>query len=99
MPDRLQALTRLTFDELGGAAGGLGDIHRAIADRAFGAAGSGPPRGIHDAIAGGVYAGLRGAAGLTGRVAGAALAGGRPPPSGAARGALGVAGVQRPRRG
>jgi pimeloyl-ACP methyl ester carboxylesterase len=88
MSDQLQALTRLTFDELGGAAGGLGDIHRAIADRAFGAAGSGPPRVIHDAIAGGVYAGLRGAAGLTGRVAGAALAGRRPTLSETARGAM-----------
>ena len=75
MADELQALARLTFEELGGAAGGIGQVHRAIADRAFGAAGSGAPRAIHDAIAGGVYAGLRGAAGLTAAVAGAAVAG------------------------
>jgi pimeloyl-ACP methyl ester carboxylesterase len=75
MPDELKALTRLTFEELGVAAGGIGQMHQAIADRAFGAAGSGPPRAIHDAIAGGVYAGLRGAAGLTGRAAAAAFTG------------------------
>jgi pimeloyl-ACP methyl ester carboxylesterase len=75
MADELRALTRLTFDELGLATAGIGDIHRTIADRAFGRTGSGAPRILHDAIAGGVYAGLRGAAGLTGRVAGAALSG------------------------
>jgi hypothetical protein len=79
MPDQLQALTRLTLEELGEAASGIGQIHRAIADRAFGATGSGPPRAIHDAVATGVYAGLRGAAALPGRAAGAALGGrGRP---------------------
>jgi hypothetical protein len=75
-PDELRALTRLAFDELGAAAGGIGEVHRAIADRAFGAAGSGPARLLHDAIAGGVYATVRGAAGLTGRAAGAAVSGG-----------------------
>jgi pimeloyl-ACP methyl ester carboxylesterase len=75
MPDELRALTRLTFDELGLATGGIGQMHRAIADRAFGAVGSGLPRTLHDAISGGVYAGLRGAAGLAGRAAGAAVSG------------------------
>jgi pimeloyl-ACP methyl ester carboxylesterase len=75
MADELRALTRLTFDELGLATGGIGDIHRAIADRAFGPAGSGAPRMLHDAIAGGVYAGLRGAAAVTGRAAGVAVSG------------------------
>jgi dienelactone hydrolase len=75
-PDELRALTRLAFDELGGAAGGIGEVHRAIADRAFGAVGPGPARLLHDAIAGGVYATVRGAAGLTGRAAGAAVSGG-----------------------
>jgi pimeloyl-ACP methyl ester carboxylesterase len=75
MPDELRALTRLAFDELGLATGGIGEIHRAIADRAFGPVGSGLPRTLHDAISGGVYAGVRGAAGLTGRAAGVAVAG------------------------
>ena len=35
--DELSALTRLTLDELGGAVAGIGRIHKAIADRAFGA--------------------------------------------------------------
>ena len=39
MADELRALTRLTFEELGRATGGIGDVHRAIADRAFGAVG------------------------------------------------------------
>jgi len=67
MADELRALTRLTFDELGLATGGIGQIHQAIADRAFGAAGSGTPRAIHDAIAGAVYGGLRAGASLAGR--------------------------------
>ena len=75
MADELRALTRLTFDELSGAAGGIGQIHRAIADRAFGAAGSGPPRAIHDAISAGVYAGVRGAAVLAGRATSGLVAG------------------------
>jgi pimeloyl-ACP methyl ester carboxylesterase len=86
--DELRALTRLTFDELGQATGGIGEIHRAIAGRAFGATGSGPPRAIHDAVSGAVYTGLRGAAGLTGWVAGAALAGRGRPLSETPRGAL-----------
>jgi pimeloyl-ACP methyl ester carboxylesterase len=75
MPDELRALARLTFDELGVATSGIGQIHRAIADRAFGATGSGAPRAIHDAVAGGVYAGLRGSARLAGHGAGALVAG------------------------
>src|SRR6478735_3384076 len=79
MADELSALTRLTFEEFGLATGGIGAMHRSIADRAFGPVGSGLPRLLHDAIAGGVYAGLRGAAVLTGRAAGAAVSGrGRP---------------------
>jgi pimeloyl-ACP methyl ester carboxylesterase len=67
MADELRALTRLTFEELRLAAGGIGQIHRAIADRAFGAAGSTAPQAIHDAVAGAVYGGLRTGAGLAGR--------------------------------
>ena len=75
MADELRALTRLTFNELGLATSGIGQVHRAIADRAFGAVGSGAPRALHDAISGGVYAGLRGASVLAGHAAGAAVAG------------------------
>jgi pimeloyl-ACP methyl ester carboxylesterase len=76
-PDELRALTRLAFDELGEATGGIGQVHQTIADRAFGAAGphASPSRVAHDAISRGVYAGLRGAAALTGRAAGAAVSG------------------------
>jgi pimeloyl-ACP methyl ester carboxylesterase len=68
-----RALTRLAFDELAGAPGGIGDLHRAIADRAFGAVNRGvgpaarPAQLAHDAIAGGVYAALRGTTRLLGR--------------------------------
>jgi len=69
--DELSALTRLTLDELGGAAAGIGRIHKAIADRAFGATGPGadPARVIHDAIARNVYGGLRAGASAVGRTA------------------------------
>ncbi|MEA2254822.1 MAG: hypothetical protein QOG35_867 [Solirubrobacteraceae bacterium] len=75
VPDELRALSRLTFDELAGAVDGIGAVHRAIAQRAFGAAGPGArgAQAAHDAIAGGVYAGLRGAAGALGRAADVAL--------------------------
>ena len=57
-------LARLAFAELGAATGGIGQLHRAIADRAFRAVG--PQARVahrtHDAIAGGVYAGVRAAA-------------------------------------
>jgi pimeloyl-ACP methyl ester carboxylesterase len=88
MADELRALARLTFDELGLAAAGIGDVHRAIADRAFGRVGSGAPRILHDAISSGVYAGLRGASSLTGRAAGAVVAGGGRTLSVTPRGAL-----------
>ncbi len=71
MADELRALTRLAFDELGLGTGGIGQIHRAIADRAF--AGNGPVRLIHDGISGAVYAGIAGAASLAGRAAALAV--------------------------
>jgi pimeloyl-ACP methyl ester carboxylesterase len=62
------ALARLAFDELAGAVGGIGAVHRAIADRAFRHAGPGasPARIGHDAISGAVYAGVGGAMRLAG---------------------------------
>jgi len=71
MADELRALTRLAFDELGLSAGGIGQIHRAIADRAF--AGPSPAKVLHDGISGAVYATVRGAASLAGHVAAVAV--------------------------
>jgi pimeloyl-ACP methyl ester carboxylesterase len=64
---QLRALTRLAFDELGLGTGGIGQIHRAIADRSF--PGPGPAKTMHDGISGGVYATLRGAASFAGHAA------------------------------
>jgi len=71
----LAALTRLTLDELGGAVAGIGRIHKAIADRAFGASGPGaaPARRIHDAVARNVYGGMRVGASALGRTAAIAV--------------------------
>jgi pimeloyl-ACP methyl ester carboxylesterase len=73
--DELRSLARLGFDELRRATGGIGDVHRAVAERAFGASGGGaiPARTLHDAISNGVYAGLAGAARLAGIAADAGL--------------------------
>jgi pimeloyl-ACP methyl ester carboxylesterase len=76
-PGELAALTRLSLDELGSAAAGIGHIHKAIADRAFGASGRGgtPARAIHDEVARRVYGGLRQASSSAGRLAAKAVAG------------------------
>src|SRR3954466_10470165 len=100
-PDELAALTRLTLDELGGAAAGIGQIHKAIADRAFGASGPGaaPARRIHDEVARRVYGGVRPRASAfrrapppSGPAASPAVAG-RPPISLAPRGAALIAAI------
>ena len=67
MADELRALTRLAFDELGLGAAGIGEVHRAIAERAF--PGPSPARLLHDGISGAVYASVAGAATLAGRAA------------------------------
>jgi pimeloyl-ACP methyl ester carboxylesterase len=67
----LRALTRLAFDEIGLGAGGIGQVHRAIADRAFVA--EGPAKLLHDGIAGAVYGAVRGGAMLAGRAASAVV--------------------------
>lgn len=71
MADELRALTRLAFDELGLGAGGIGQVHRAIADRAFRVAS--PAKALHDGISGAVYASVAGAAALVGHGAAAAV--------------------------
>jgi pimeloyl-ACP methyl ester carboxylesterase len=67
----LRPLTRLAFEELALGAGGIAQVHRAIADRAF--VGGGPAKLLHDGISGAVYAGVRGGATLAGRAAAAVL--------------------------
>ena len=75
-PDEVRALSRLSFEEFGRAAGGIGGMHTAIAGRVFRYVGAGaaPVRVVHDTIAGGVYGGLRGATTLLGRGADTVLA-------------------------
>jgi pimeloyl-ACP methyl ester carboxylesterase len=74
--DEVRSLARLGFEELRRATGGIGDVHRAIADRAFRASGRGtlPARTLHDVIASGVYAGVGAATRLAGVAADAGLA-------------------------
>jgi pimeloyl-ACP methyl ester carboxylesterase len=64
---QLRALTRLAFEEASLGAGGIEQVHRAIADRAFVAGGAW--KLLHDGIAAAVYAGVRGGAALAGRAA------------------------------
>jgi pimeloyl-ACP methyl ester carboxylesterase len=73
--DEARALTRLAFDELGGAARGIGDIQLAVAQRVFTFVGPGglPARLAYDAITGGVYAALHGGARVAGTAAAAVL--------------------------
>ena len=75
-PDELRALAVLAAAELGGAAGGIGGVHDAIAQRVFGALGARaePVRRAHDTIAQGAYASVGVAATLGGAAAGRLLA-------------------------
>ena len=75
-PDELRALARLAFEELPRGVGGIEQMHRAVARRAFAGVGAMalPVRVAHDAVTGGVYAALRGAGRAAARGADAALA-------------------------
>ncbi len=75
MTGETDALARALGHELGLGAGGIGQIHAAIAARVFSRLGAAaePARRTHDAIAGGAYAAVSGSAVLAGRAAGAAL--------------------------
>jgi hypothetical protein len=92
----LGAVAELVADGFGGAVTRVQELHEAVADRSFGpAAGaafgaSGAPRVVHDAIAGSVYAAVRGAGVLLGAGASRAVraAGGGPRISGHPRGRL-----------
>jgi pimeloyl-ACP methyl ester carboxylesterase len=70
-----QELVGLGFRELGGAIAGIGGIHRAVANRAFGASGPGatPARVVHDMVARQVYGGLRSGSHALGGAAGRAV--------------------------
>src|SRR3954471_5479819 len=74
-PDELRALNRLTFKELAGAVGGIGGLHRGVAERGFGLVGpmSGPARLGHDLITTGVYRSVSASAEVVGRGADRAL--------------------------
>lgn len=67
-PDELRALNRLTFRELADAVGGIGGIHRGVAERVFGALGPFglPARRAHDVISSGAYRAVSGGAELVG---------------------------------
>ena len=67
----LRALTRLAFEEIRLGTGGIEQVHRAVADRAF--AGGGVPKLLHDGISRAVYAGVRGGATLAGHAASAVV--------------------------
>lgn len=79
--DEVRALGALAGEIAGGGVARVEELHRAIARRAFGASGPGatPARLAHDAVAGGVYATVRGVGSAAGRLGGAAVAATRPP--------------------
>jgi hypothetical protein len=64
----LGALAELAADGFGGMVSRVQELHEAVANRSFGPTGaaSGAPRAAHDAIAGSVYAAVRGAGTLFG---------------------------------
>jgi pimeloyl-ACP methyl ester carboxylesterase len=67
------ALATIAADGVAGLTSRIEELHRAIADRSFRSPGSGPARLAHDAIAGAVYRGVRGAGRAAGAVAAATL--------------------------
>jgi pimeloyl-ACP methyl ester carboxylesterase len=91
----LGALAELAADGFRGAVTRVQELHEAVADRSFGppgptSAASSVPRAVHDAIAGSVYAAVRGAGTLLGAGLGQAVraAGGGPRISDHPRGQL-----------
>lgn len=97
----VRALAGLALDEIGGAVGGIGNIHRAISDRVFAGVARGvgssatPVKIIHDAIAGGLYSAISSGASIAGRLAEqSADLGINTPPSQTVRGAALIAAIQ-----
>ncbi len=68
-PDEVRALARAAFEELAGGAGWIGQVHRAISDRAFGLIGTqgAVAKLAHDSISAGVYRGAGKAVAAAGR--------------------------------
>ncbi|HEU4423360.1 MAG TPA: hypothetical protein VFR67_12590 [Pilimelia sp.] len=79
--EEIRAAGRVVGDALAGAVGVVRDIHQAVADRSFTIAGptARPIQAVHDVIAGGVYAVVRGAHSVLPRVAATAAVYGFPP--------------------
>jgi len=79
--EEIRAAGCVLGDVLAGAVGAIRDVHRAIAGRAFAAVGPAgtPVRVLHDGIAGGVYAVVRGAHAVLPRAAGVVAAHAIPP--------------------
>jgi hypothetical protein len=97
--DELRALSRFAFDEVGSAPGGIGDVHRAVADRVFRHVGPSarPVEVIHHAAATASYAAVRAGFGLAGQAVDLALrarGADRAPLSATPRGAAAIAAVQ-----
>jgi len=67
------ALAGIAADGFAGLTSRIEELHGAIADRSFRSPGAAPVRVVHDAIAGAVYAGVRGAGRAAGRLADHAL--------------------------
>jgi pimeloyl-ACP methyl ester carboxylesterase len=79
--EEIRAAGRVVGDALAGVVGAVRDVHAAIADRSFSAAGPAarPVQAVHDVIAGGIYAAVRGAHFVLPRVVSTAAAYGLPP--------------------
>jgi pimeloyl-ACP methyl ester carboxylesterase len=92
----LRALSRMAFQELAGAPGGIGAIHRAVADRVFRATGpaAATVERAHRTIASASYAAVRGGFTAAGLLADAALRSRDRDISDGPRGAAVVAAVQ-----
>src|SRR4051794_17808334 len=91
-----RALSRLAFEELGSAPGGIGALHRAIADRVFSLTGP-PARPVqlaHTALTTASYTAVRGGFTLAGRAADLALQGRGRQLSTTPRGAAAIAAIQ-----
>lgn len=97
--EEIRAAGSLVGDGLAAAVGTVRDVHRAVSGRVFAALGpvALPVRVVHDGIAGGVYAVVRGAHTVLPRMVSAAVASGAPPGqsslSATAPGALAFAGI------
>lgn len=74
-PDELRALAELGFKELSGAVGGIGEIHRAVAERVFTAVGPAGTlaRAGHDALSRRAYAAVARGPSVVGKAADTAL--------------------------